>query len=350
MAQDTSARTPGLSIADRLFRATMHPAAAHLPDEGPMPPLDGATGWLNSPPLTAAGLRGKVVLVQFWTYTCVNWLRTLPYVRAWAGKYADAGLVVLGVHSPEFDFEHDPDNVRRAVKDLRIDHPVAVDNDFAIWRAFANHYWPALYFVDAEGRIRHHRFGEGEYEQSEMVLMRLLAAAGAGKVAGDLVAVDPQGVEVAADWDTLLSPENYVGYERTDNFASPGGAVLGTRHSYTAPDRLRLNSWALSGAWTVHRQAAVPDEPGARLAYRFHARDLNLVLAPPAGDPARVRVRLDGEPPGAAHGADADADGTVTVADPRLYQLLRQPGRVTERTVEITFLDPGVQVYAVTFG
>ncbi|MFL6128463.1 MAG: thioredoxin family protein [Mycobacteriales bacterium] len=335
----------------RLFRPTMHPAAAQLPVEGSMPDFNGATEWLNSPPLTAAGLHGKVVLVDFWTYTCVNWLRTLPYVRAWAEKYADHGLVVLGVHTPEFDFEHDLDNVRRAAEDLRVDYPIAVDNDYAIWTAFANHYWPALYFVDAQGRIRHHRFGEGDYEQSEMVLMQLLAAAGAGDIAGDLVTVDPRGVGAAADWDNLRSPENYVGYERTDNFASPDRAVLSTSHVYTTPARLRLNHWALAGAWTVKRQAAVLDEPDGRISYRFHARDLNLVMAPAArGTPARCRVRLDGQPPGAEHGTDVDEEGNATVADPRLYQLVRQPGPVTERTFEITFLDPGVQVYAFTFG
>ena len=351
MAEDTSLWTRFQSDTNRLFRATMHPAAAQLPVEGSMPDLDGATGWLNSPPLTAAGLRGKVVLVNFWTYTCVNWLRTLPYVRGWAKKYADHGLVVLGVHTPEFEFEHDLDNVRRAAKDLRVDYPIAVDNDYAVWTAFANHYWPALYFVDAQGRIRHHRFGEGDYEQSEMVLMQLLAAAGAGDLPRDLVTVDPQGLEVAADWDTLRSPENYVGYERTDNFASPDGAVLGTGHVYSTPARLRLNHWARAGAWTVKRQAAVLDGPDGRITYRFHARDLNLVMAPAArGTPSRCRVRLDGQPPGAAHGTDVDDEGNLAVVDPRLYQLIRQPGAVTERTAEITFLDPGVQVYAFTFG
>jgi thiol-disulfide isomerase/thioredoxin len=340
-----------LSNANRLFRATMHPAAAQLPVEGSMPSLDGATEWLNSPPLTADELRGNVVLVQFWTYTCINWLRTLPYVRAWAGKYKDDGLVVLGVHTPEFDFEHDLGNVRRAAKDLRVDYPIAVDNDYAIWSAFANHYWPAFYFVDAEGRIRHHRFGEGEYEQSEMVLMRLLAAAGAGDVSHDLVAVDAGGVEAPADWDSLRSPENYLGYERTDNFASPDGAVLAARHDYTAPAQLRLNHWALAGAWTVQRQAAVLHEPDGRIVYRFHARDLNLVVAPTArGTSVRCRVRLDGQPPGAAHGTDVDDRGDGTVTDPRLYQLISQPGPVTEHTFEITFLDPGVQAYAFTFG
>jgi thiol-disulfide isomerase/thioredoxin len=336
---------------NRLFRATMHPAAAQLPYEGSMPSLEGATGWLNSPPLTAAGLRGRVVLVNFWTFTCVNWLRTLPYVRAWAEKYSDQGLVLLGVHTPEFDFEHDLDNVRRAAEDLRVRHPVAVDNDYAIWSAFDNHYWPALYFVDAQGRIRHHRFGEGDYEQSEMVLQQLLTAAGAGDVSRDLVSVEAPGVEAAADWETLRSPENYVGYERTDNFASSDGAVLDAPHVYAAPAGLPLNHWALAGTWTVRRPAAVLEEAGGRIAYRFSARDLNLVVAPAVrGTPARFRLRLDGQPPGAAHGADVDEQGNGTVTDPRLYQLIRQPGAVAERTFEITFLDPGVQAYAFTFG
>ena len=339
-----------LPRSGRLFRATMHRSAADLPFEGTMPSLDGATGWLNSPPLTTAGLRGKVVLVVFWTYTCINWLRTLSYVRAWAEKYADHGLVVLGVHTPEFDFEHDLDNVRRAVEYLRVDHPVAIDNDYAVWSAFANHYWPAFYFVDADGAIRHHRFGEGDYDQSEMVLLRLLAAAGAGDLSHDLVAIDGEGLEAAADWESLRSPENYLGYERSDNFASPETA-LDTRHDYTAPERLRLNSWALTGTWTVAPHAAVLQEPDGRITYRFHARDLHMVLAPAArGTGARFRVQLDGQPPGAAHGTDVDEQGDGTITEPRLYQLIRQPGPVTERTFEITFLDPGVQAYAFTFG
>jgi len=334
----------------RLFRATMHRSADELPFEGSMPSLDGATGWLNSSPLTTAGLRGKVVLVVFLTYTCINWLRTLAHVRAWAEKYADDGLVVLGVHTPEFDFEHDVDNIRRAVKALRVDHPIAIDNDYAVWTAFANHYWPAFYFVDAEGRIRHHRFGEGDFEQSEMVLQRLLAAAGAADLDRDLVEVDGEGLEAAADWDDLRSPESYLGYERADAFASPERA-LGVRHDYTAPEQLRLNSWALAGTWTVAPNAAVVEEPDGRLTYRFQARDLHMVLAPPAGGGgARFRVRLDGQAPGAAHGTDADEQGEGTVSEPRLYQLIRQPGPVTERTFEITFLDPGAQAYAFTFG
>jgi thiol-disulfide isomerase/thioredoxin len=337
--------------ANRLFRATTHPAAVQLPIEGSLPSLAGATGWLNSPPLTAAGLRGSVVLVDFWTYTCINWLRTLAYVRAWAERYKDQGLVVLGVHTPEFDFEHDLDNVRRAVGDLRVDYPVAIDNDYAVWTAFDNHYWPALYFADAQGQIRHHQFGEGDYEQSEMILQQLLTEAGTGAVGQELVAVDPAGLEAAADWASLRSPENYLGYERTENFASPDGAVLDTRHGYAVPARLRLNHWALAGDWTVRPQATVLNAPGGGIAYRFHARDLHLVMAPPArGTPVRFRVRIDGQPPGAAHGTDVDDQGNGTLAEPRLHQLVRQPGPVSERTFEITFLDPGVQAYAFTFG
>ena len=340
-----------LTRANQLFRATTHPTAVQLPVEGSMPSLAGATEWLNSPPLTPAGLRGSVVLVEFWTYTCINWLRTLPYVRAWAERYQDRGLVVIGVHTPEFDFEHDLDNVRRAVKDLRVDYPVAVDNDYAIWTAFDNHYWPALYFVDAQGQIRHHQFGEGRYEESEMILQQLLAEAGTGGIGQDLVAVDPGGVEAAADWASLRSPENYLGYERTENFASSNGAVLDTPHVYVAPAGLRLNQWALTGDWTVRPGAVALNQAGGGIAYRFQARDLHLVMGPATrGTPLRFRVLLDGQPPGAAHGADVDDQGNGTVTDPRLYQLVRQPGPVTDRTLEITFLDPGVQAYAFTFG
>jgi thiol-disulfide isomerase/thioredoxin len=331
--------------------AGLHTASVRLPVEGELPSFGGATGWLNSPPLTAAGLRGNVVLAEFWTYTCINWLRTLPYVRAWAGEYKDHGLVVVGVHTPEFDFEHDLDNVRRAVKDLRIDYPVAVDNDYAIWSAFDNHYWPALYFVDAQGQIRHHHFGEGEYQRSEMVLQQLLAEAGSGGIGRDLVSVDPGGVEAAADWDSLWSPENYLGYGRTENFASPGGAILGRRHGYTAPAELRLNHWALSGDWTMEEQATTLTTANGRIAYRFHARDLHLVMGPAArGTSVRFRVGIDGQPPGAAHGVDVDDHGNGTVTEPRLYQLVRQPGPITDRTFEITFLGPDVQAYAFTFG
>jgi thiol-disulfide isomerase/thioredoxin len=301
--------------------------------------------------LTASDLRGHVVLVDFWTYTCINWLRTLPYLRAWADKYKDQGLVVLGVHTPEFDVEHDLDNVRRAAKDLRVDYPVAVDNDYAIWSAFDNHYWPALYLVDAQGNIRHHRFGEGGYEESEMILQQLLADTGIGGVGQDLVSVDATGVEAAADWDSLRSPENYLGYQRTENFTSADGVVLDTRHVYALPTRLRLNQWALAGDWTVKRQAIVLNAPDGGIVYRFHARDLHLVMGPATpGTPVRFRVLLDGQPPGAAHGTDVDEAGDGTVTHPRLYQLIRQPGPIAERTFEITFLDPGVHAYAFTFG
>jgi thiol-disulfide isomerase/thioredoxin len=325
--------------------------AVDLPVEGQLPLLSGATGWLHSPPLTAAGLRGRVVLVNFWTYTCINWLRQLPYIRAWAEKYQGDGMVVLGVHTPEFDVERDLDNVRRAVKDLGVGYPVVIDNDYVIWDAFGNRYWPALYFVDAQGQIRHHRFGEGDYDQSEAIIQRLLTEAGVGRIGHDLVLVDAGGVEAAADWDSLWSPENYLGYGRTENFASSNGAVLDTPHGYAAPAWLTLNQWALAGNWTVGRQAIVLNQVEGRITYRFHARDLHLVMAPPApGTSVRFRVGLDGQPPGAARGTDVDDQGNGTLTDPRLYQLIRQPGPVSERTFEITFLDPGVQAYAFTFG
>jgi hypothetical protein len=259
--------------------------------------------------------------------------------------------VVIGVHTPEFDVEHDLDNVRRAAEDLRVDYPIVVDNDYAIWDAFGNRYWPALYFVDGHGQIRHHRFGEGDYEQSEATIQRLLTEAGSGGIGHDLVSVDVRGVEAAADWDSLWSPENYLGYARTENFASPNGAVLGTRHLYAAPAGLALNHWALAGDWMVERQAIVLHQAGGRIVYRFHARDLHLVMGPATpGTSIRFRVHLDGQPPGAAHGSDVDDQGNGTVTQPRLYQLIRQPGPITDCTFEITFLDPGVQAYAFTFG
>jgi thiol-disulfide isomerase/thioredoxin len=351
MDQDTNDQDSFFTRANRLFRGPIHPAAAQLPIEGSLPSLDGATGWLNSSPLSAEGLGGRVVLVQFWTYTCINWLRTLAYIRAWAKKYSDHGLTVVGVHTPEFDFEHHPDNVRRAAKDLQVDYPIAIDSDYAIWSAFDNHYWPALYFVDAQGQVRHHRFGEGDSEQSEMVIQRLLMEAGIEGIGQDLVAVDATGVEAAADWYSLWSSEIYLSYERTENFASPYGAVLDTPNLYAAPPSLRLNHWALSGDWTVKRQAIVGNQAEGRIAYRFHARDLHLVMAPATpGTSIEFRVLVDGQPPGAAHGADVDDQGNGRVTEPRLYQLIRQPGPIAERTFEITFLDGGVQAYAFTFG
>jgi thiol-disulfide isomerase/thioredoxin len=340
-----------VSAEDRNMVEQTTPAAVRLPIEGQLPSLGGATGWLNSPPLTAADLRGKVVLVEFWTYTCINWLRSLPYVRAWAEKYKDQGLVVIGVHAPEFEFEQNIDNVRRAATAMRVDYPIALDNDYAIWRAFNNRYWPALYVADAQGHIRHHRFGEGGYEQAEMIIQQLLAEAGASGIAHEVVSVDARGAEAAADWGSLKSGENYVGYERTENFASPGGAVPGKRRVYAAPARLRLDQWALSGDWTVGKQATVLNEAGGRIAYRFHARDLHLVLAPPAqGRPIRFRVKLDGASPGADHGLDVDAEGWGSLEEPRLYQLVRQTGAVAARTFEIEFFGDGVRAYAFTFG
>ena len=329
----------------------LHTAAPRLPVEGELPSFDGATGWLNSPPLTPAGLRGRVVLASFWTYTCINWLRQLPYLRAWAEKYSSQGFVVIGVHTPEFGFEHDPGHVRRAIQDMQIDYPVATDNNYSVWRAFGNHYWPALYFADAQGLLRHHYFGEGEYSQSEMVIQQLLAETGSAGARQDLVSVNARGVEAPADWDDLRSAENYTGYERTENFASPGGTVPGEAHLYAAPAELRLNQWALSGDWTMDQEATTVNQAGGQIDCRFRARDLNLVMGQ-AGSPAAApfRVLLDGQPPGPAHGTDIDAQGNGTVSEPRLYQLIRQPGPVTDRTVQITFPGPGAQAFSFTFG
>ena len=331
--------------------AGLHVASAQLPVEGVLPSLDGATGWLNSEPLTPAGLHGKVVLTSFWTYTCINWLRQLPYLRAWAGKYSAHGLVVIGVHTPEFSFEHNPDNVRQAIEDMGITYPVATDNDYAVWQAFGNHYWPALYVSDAQGRIRHHHFGEGEYAQSEMVIQQLLAENGSAGAGTEMVSPDARGLEAPADWATLRSAENYTGYDRTENFASPGGGVPGKPHAYTVPARLGLNDWALSGDWTMGEESTTLNAANGQITCRFHARDLNLVTGPATpGTSVRFRVLLDRQPPGQAHGTDIDHDGHGTLTQQRVYQLIRQPGPITDRTFEITFLDPGVQAYSFTFG
>jgi thiol-disulfide isomerase/thioredoxin len=343
---------PGEAFVDTKSDAPdMAAGTVRLPIEGELPSLDGATTWLNSPPLTPEALRGKVVLVEFWTYTCINWLRTLPYVRSWAQKYKDRGLVVIGVHSPEFSFEHDLDNVRRAAKDMKVEYPIAVDSDFLVWRAFNNHYWPALYFVDAQGKIRHHRFGEEEYDRSERVIQQLLDDAGFVGVRGELVEVDARGAEAAADWGDLESPESYVGYERADGFASPTGLVPNVRRIYTASERLSLNEWALDGEWTVGREAASLHSANGRIAYRFHARDLNLVMGPAQGAaPVRFRVRLDGQAPGSAHGVDADEEGNGTAGEQRMYQLIRQTPPIADRLFEIEFLDSGAEAYVFTFG
>ena len=324
---------------------------AQVASQSELASLERADEWLNSPPLTAPALRGKVVVVDFWTYTCINWLRTLPYVRAWDEKYRKLGLVVIGIHAPEFAFEKDPNNVRRAVKAMRVDYPVAIDNDHVIWQAFNNIEWPALYFVDAQGRVRHHYSGEGAYQESEMVIQELLAEAGVANVSHEPVSVDARGVEAAADWSDLKSPEDYVGYRRTQNFTSPGGAILDQPRAYELPSRLRLNDWALSGDWTFKNQAAALNKPNGRIAYRFHARDLHLIMGPAApGTAVKFRVLIDGREPGAAHGVDVDEQGNGTVSEQRLYQLIRQQKPIADRQFEIEFLDPGVEAFSFTFG
>ena len=320
--------------------------------EGGLPPLDGAVEWLNSPPLTKEGLRGKVVLIDFWTYSCINCLRAIPYVRAWAEKYKDQGLVVIGIHTPEFAFERNVDNVKRAVRDLKIGYPVAIDSNFALWRAFDNQYWPAHYFIDSEGRIRHHHFGEGQYAESEHVIQQLLAETGkTTDIAKGVVAVTAAGAEAAADTGNVKSPETYIGFMRAENFSSPGGIVQDVDHVYTLPTDLRLNQWALGGTWKIEDERAILGAAGGGIAFRFHARDLHLVLgAGDDGKPVRFRVLIDGQKPGEDHGVDIDANGEGTVTSQRLYQLVRQRGSVRERTFEIQFLDPGVQAFAFTFG
>jgi len=324
---------------------------ADLRSEGRLAPFSGATGWLNSSPLTTDELRGKVVLVDFWTYTCINWLRTLGYVRAWCEKYAGLGLVVVGVHTPEFPFERDVDNVRQAVKDMRVEYPVALDSDYAIWEAFSNRYWPAVYIADADGRIRHHHFGEGGYEDCERIIQRLLEEAGGERIPDDLVSVADDGFEAQADWPNLESPETYLGYGQAERFASPGGAERNEPRTYVAPDELRLNQWALAGEWTVESGACVLSQPEGRIAFRFHARDVNLVMGPPArGTSVPFTVLVDGEPPSAAHGLDVNEQGHGMLSEQRLHQLIREGGSIRDRTFEITFLAPGVEAYAFTFG
>ena len=320
-------------------------------DEGELSSLVSATAWINSPPLTAVGLRGKAVLMHVCTYSCINWLRTLPYVRAWVDKYADDGLVLIGAHAPEFEFERELANVRRALKELRVEYPIALDNDYAIWRAFDNNYWPALFLVDANGRRRYHHFGEGKYDASERMIQKLLQERGASDVSRELVSVAARGVEADADWGSLKTPETYLGYERTHGFASPGGAAVAQPRAYDVPRRLRLNQWALAGNWTMTRQAVAANAPNARIAFRFHARDLHLVMGPPAGRNAgRFRVLIDGQPPGDAHGLDVGANGNGVADYQRMYQLIRQPKPIDDRQFEIQFLDPGIEAFSFTFG
>ena len=309
-----------------------------------MPLLGGATGWLNSEPLSPAELRGHVVVVNFWTFTCINWLRQEPYVRAWSQAYRADGLVVIGVHTPEFSFEHELDRVRQATTERGIDYPVAADNDYEIWSAFDNHYWPALYFVGSDGIIADHHFGEGRYEQSERVIQQLLG------IRRELVPVEGVGVEAEADWDHLRTPETYLGYGRGDQFASPDGTTFDERRAYQLPEHLHLNHWALAGGWTIGRERVVLDQAGGTIAYRFRARDAHLVLSSGAREPIPFRVLLDGQAPGPSHGVDVDPDGNGVLRDGRLYQLVRVHDAVQERTLEITFLEPGAEAYVFTFG
>ena len=349
MTETTEATSqPGLirSIAHRLAGEPVE-----LPIEGRLASFEGATGWLNSEPLTPEGLRGRVVLVDFWTYTCINWLRTAPYVRAWAAKYADAGLTIVSVHTPEFGFERDVDNITAQVRNLGVEFPVAIDSDYGVWRAFDNHFWPAVYMADAEGRIRHHHFGEGEYVRQEMVIQQLLMDAGATDLDQSLVEVEPVGLEVAADWHSLGSPETYLGYLQASGFASGDRAVLDRSHGYTARESLPLNYWDLTGDWTVARHAAVLDAPGGRIAFQFRARDVNLVMGPKVkGTSIPFRVFLDGEIATAAHGTDVDADGRGVLRDQNTYQLIRQSGPIGDRRFEIEFEAAGAEGYCFTFG
>ena len=337
-----------------LFRSIAHRLAGDgtmLPDEGALPSFDRATGWLGSDPLTPAALRGRVVLVSFWTYTCVNWLRTLPYLRAWNAAYADAGLTVIGVHTPEFGFESDPRNVTEHSRDLAIEFPVAVDSDYGVWDAFDNHYWPAVYIADAAGRLRYHHFGEGEYAMTEMAIQQLLVEAGAADVGSSLVTVDPTGLEVAADWAALRSPETYLGYGRSSGFTSDRAELYDRSRVYEGAGRLSRNTWDVTGDWTVGRDFCTLDAPGGRVRFAFHARDVNLVMTPGQRE-AQVpfRVWLDGEPVGASRGSDVDEAGGGVVTRPDTYQLVRQPGEIRDRVVEIEFLDRGAEIYCFTFG
>ncbi|HJZ73377.1 MAG TPA: thioredoxin-like domain-containing protein [Vicinamibacterales bacterium] len=309
-----------------------------------------ATEWLNSPRLSTESLAGKVVLVDFCTYTCINWLRTLPYVRAWAQKYRQ-GLVVIGVHTPEFSFESNVDNVRRALQQMKIEYPMVVDNDYTIWRAFENNYWPALYLIDARGRVRQHQFGEGDYQTSERAIQRLLKEAGISVVPDGVVSVKGGGFEAQSDWNNLKSPETYVGYARAENFASPDAARRDQPRTYRPAPRLALNQWSLGGDWTIGRQATVLNTAPGQIAYRFHALDVHLVMGPSRpGDSIRFRVSVDGRPPGAAHGLDVDDNGNGTITEHRLYQLIRQPQPIVERRFAIEFLNAGVEAFSFTFG
>lgn len=315
------------------------------------PSLSGANNWLNSQPLTLESLRGKVVLIDFWTYTCINWRRTLPYIRAWETKYKDQGLVVIGVHTPEFSFEQKSDNVVWAIHDMHIGYPVAIDNQYDIWRSFENNYWPALYLSDAKGKIKYQKFGEGDYAEIELQIQRLLKETSANNVSDTPVVVQPEGFEVAADWENLQSPENYIGYERSEGFASVKGAIPDKPVLYSVTRLLKLNEWGLSGEWIMGKENARLNKAPGKMIYRFHARDMNLIMGPASpGGPLRFRVLIDGRAPGSSHGMDVDSNGNGEVKEQRMYQLIRQPGKITDREIQIEFVDEGVEVYDFTFG
>ena len=344
-ANDGGAPTRGHSGAHMVS-----PSAPTSP-EGMIPSLSTATTCLNTPPIGPDQLRGKVVLIDYRTYTCINWRRTVPYLRAWVERYGKSGLLLVSVHSPEFAFEHDLDNVRQAINQIGVAYPVAVDNDFAIWRAFGNEYWPALYVFDSHGRLRHQVFGEDGYVEAERVIRQLLEEAGHRDPDARPTVVDGRGAEKAADWKNLRSPENYLGLLRTERFASPGGIVRGEPRQYAVPAKLGLNSWALSGLWTISDDRATVGAAAARIVYRFHARDLNVVMAPVTrGKELRFRVLLDGKPPGASHGLDVDQDGVGTLREQRMYQLIRQPGPIGDRLIELEFREPGAAAFSFTFG
>ncbi len=342
------------TILSKNNNATMqlnYPSPTQLPIEGELPSLSNATGWINTKPLKSTDFKGKVVLINFCTYSCINWLRTLPYVRSWASKYKEQGLVVVGVHTPEFTFEKNIDNVRKAIADIKIDYPIAIDNDYAIWRDFKNQYWPALYFIDGQGHIRHHQFGEGDYEQSEKIIQQMLAETGRKDISKELVSVKGEGIEAAPDWNNLQSNENYLGYERTDNFSSPGNAKLNKHFVYAAPAKLLLNQWALVGDWTMRKESILLNKTNGKILYRFHARDVHLVMGPGlSGNPVKFRVLIDGNPPLSHHGKDIDELGYGMVSEYRLYQLIRQSNSIVYRQFEIEFFNPGAEAYSFTFG
>lgn len=340
-----------ISLDNNNIMQPANPSAIELPIEGELPSLSGATGWLNTKELKTADLHGKVVLINFCTYSCINWLRTLPYIRSWAAKYKARGLVVIGVHTPEFPFEENADNVQRAIEAMKINYPIALDNSYSIWSAFENQYWPALYCIDAEGHIRHHQFGEGGYEKSEKIIQQLLEEAGGKNIPKELVTVNAQGIEVAADWNNLQSYENYVGYGRTQNFSSPGGAKLHKSTVYTAAVKLALNEWALEGEWLMRKGSIVLNKLHGRILYCFHSRDVHLVMGPGVADTSvKFRVLIDGRAPRGNHGIDIDDEGYGFVNEQRLYQLIRQSGSIVDREFTIEFFDSGVEAFSFTFG